>query len=103
MEKNWLEKNRKSGFSWGDGITIIKSKYNEGSVNLKETGNDCDFIATIKNNTDKTLKVFIDDLEGWYTDPVVIPAHDWIGFLSDDTGYFQVESIKNGDFKAILV
>lgn len=48
MEKNCLEKNRKSGFSWGDGITIIKSKYNEGSVNLKEKGNDCDFIATIK-------------------------------------------------------
>lgn len=43
---------------------IIKSKYNEGSVNLKEIGNDYDFIATIENNTDKTLKVFIDDLEG---------------------------------------
>ena len=81
---------------------IIKSKYNEGKINLKETGNDYDFIATIENNTDKTLKVFIDDLEGWYSDPVVIPARDWIGFLADDDERFQVESIKNGDFKAIL-
>lgn len=82
---------------------IIKSKYNEGKVNFKETGNDHDFIAIIENNTDKTLKVFIDDLEGWYSEPVLIPAHDWVGFLADDTGLFQVESIKNGDFKAILV
>lgn len=82
---------------------IIKSKYNEGKVNFKETGNDHDFIAIIENNTDKTLKVFIDDLEGWYSEPVLIPAHDWVGFLADDTGLFQVESIKNGAFKAILV
>lgn len=82
---------------------IIKSKYNEGKVNFKETGHDYDIIATIENNTEKTLKVFIDDLEGWYTEPIIIPAHDWVGFLANDEDRFLVESIKNGDFKAILV
>lgn len=82
---------------------IIKSKYNEGKVNFKETGNDHDFIAIIENNTDKTLKIFVDDLEGWYVEPIIVPAHDWVGFLADDEDRFLVESIKNGDFKAILV
>lgn len=82
---------------------IIKSKYNEGKVNFKETGHDYDIIATIENNTEKTLKVFIDDLEGWYTEPIIIPTHDWVGFLANDEDRFLVESIKNGDFKAILV
>jgi hypothetical protein len=83
-------------------LCVIKSKY-EGYVNFRETGHDYDFIATIENNTDKTLKIFVDDLEGWYVEPIIVPAHDWVGFLADDEGRFQVESIKNGDFKAILV
>lgn len=83
---------------------IIKSKYEDyGKVNFKETSRDYDFIAVIENDTDKTLKLFIDDLEGWYTDPIIVPAHDWVGFLADDEGRFQIESIKNGDFKAVLV
>lgn len=80
----------------------IKSKY-KGYVNLRETDRDYDFIATIENDTDKTLKLFIDDLEGWYVDPIVVSPHDWVGFLADDEGLFQVESIKNGDFKAVFV
>lgn len=81
---------------------IVKSKYDGyGQVNIKSTGHDYDFIATIENDTDKTLKLYIDDLEGWYSEPVVIPAHDWVGFLADDEGRFQVESIMNGDFQAI--
>ena len=82
---------------------IIKSKYEGyGQVELKTTGHDYDFIAYIENNTDKVLKLYIDDLEGWYSDPITIPANDWVGFLADDEGRFQVESIKNGDFKAVL-
>lgn len=59
---------------------VIKSKYKEGYVNLRETDCDCDFIAYIENNIDKTLKIFIDDLEGWYVEPIIVPAHDWVGF-----------------------
>lgn len=83
-------------------MAIIKSKYEGyGEIDFKETGYDYDFIATIENNTDKTLKLFIDDLEGWYSEPIIIASHDWAGFLADDEGRFQVESIKNGDFQAI--
>ena len=82
---------------------IIKSKYEGyGQVDIKTTGHDYDFIAYIENNTDKTLKLYIDDLEGWYSEPIVIGANDWIGFLADDDGRFKVESIMNGDFKAEL-
>ena len=83
-------------------MAIIKSKYEGyGEIDFKETGHDYDFIAIIENNTDKTLKLFIDDLEGWYSEPIVIAAHDWAGFLAGDEGRFQVESIKNRDFQAI--
>lgn len=81
---------------------IIKSKYDGyGEVNINSTGHDYDFIATIWNNSDKPLKLFIDDLEGWYSEPIVVPAHDWIGFLANDEDRFQVDSIMNGDFKAV--
>ena len=48
------------------------------------------------------MKLYIDDLEGWYSEPVVIAAHDWIGFLADEQGRFQVESIMNGDFQVLF-
>ena len=82
---------------------VVKSKYDGyGEVEIKKTGYDYDFIATIENNTDKTMKLYIDDLEGWYSEPVVIAAHDWIGFLADEQGRFQVESIMNGDFQVLF-
>ncbi len=42
-------------------------------------------------------------LEGWYSEPVIVPSNDWVGFLADEFGCFQAESIKNGDFKAIYL
>lgn len=83
-------------------MATIKSKYGGYvEIDFKETGHNYDFIATIENNTDKTLKLFVDDLEGWYSEPITIASHDWAGFLADDGGRFQVESIKHGNFQAI--
>lgn len=82
---------------------IVKSKYEGyGEVDIKMTGHDYDFIATIENNTDKKLKLYIDDLEGWYSEPIEVAPNDWVGFLADEEGRFQVDSIMNGDFKAVL-
>lgn len=82
---------------------VVKSKYDcYGQVDIKKSGRDYDFIATIENNTDKTMKLYIDDLEGWYSEPVVVAANDRVGFLADEEGRFQVESIMNGDFQVIL-
>lgn len=85
-------------------IAMVKSKYDGyGQIDFTETGHDSDFIAAIANHTDKTLKVYIDDLEGWYSEPVTVPPNDWVGFLADECGCFQAESIKNGDFKAVYL
>lgn len=82
---------------------IVKSKYDGyGKVEIKETGHNYDFIAYVENNTNKTLKLYVDDLEGWYSEPIVVSANDWVGFLADDEGRNVVESIMNGDFKAVL-
>lgn len=82
---------------------IVKSKYDGyGEVEIKETGHNYDFIAYVENNTDKTLKLYVDDLEGWYSESIVVSANDWVGFLADDEGRNMVESIMNGDFKAVL-
>ena len=82
---------------------IVKSKYDGyGKVEIKETGHNYDFIAYVENNTDKTLKLYVDDLGGWYSEPIVISANDWVGFLADDEGRNMVESIMNGDFKVVL-
>lgn len=82
---------------------IVKSKYDGyREVEIKETGHNYDFIAYVENNTDKTLKLYVDDLEGWYSEPIVVSANDWIGFLADEEGRNMVESIMNGDFKAVL-
>ena len=48
------------------------------------------------------LKLYIDDLEGWYSEPIVVSANDWVGFLANDEDKSQVKSIMNGDFKVIL-
>lgn len=82
---------------------LVKSKYNNyGEVEIKETRHNYDFIAYVENNTNKTLKLYIDDLEGWYSEPIVVSANNWVGFLANDEDKSQVESIMNGDFKAIL-
>jgi hypothetical protein len=82
---------------------VVKSKYEGyGEVNFRMTGHDYDFIATIENDTDKKLKLYIDDLEGWYSEPIEVAPNDWVGFLADEEGRFQVDSIMNGDFKAVL-
>lgn len=84
--------------------TVINSKYeNGGSISLMETNHDYDFIAMIDNSTDETLKIFVDDLEGWYAEPIVVNPHDWVGFLADEEGRNMVAMIKAGDFKAVYV
>lgn len=84
---------------------LCKPKYKEyGTIGVivKETGHDYDFIATIENDTDKTLKIFVSDLEQWYEEPLTVKPHDWIGLLADAEGYGLLEGIKAGDFKAVL-
>ena len=85
----------------------IKSKYpGYGEVSLTETGHDYDFIATIQNDTDKKLVIYVDDLEGWYQNdenPIIVPPNDWVGLEANVIGRQQLESIKAGDFKVVAL
>lgn len=81
---------------------IIKSKYEGcGSISLTETGYDYDFIAYIENDTDKTQKIFVNDLEGWYSEPIKIAPHDRVGLFADEEGRERLAFLFDGDFKAI--
>ena len=71
-------------------------------VTVQETGHDYDFIASIINETDKTLKIFFDDVEGWCPEPLEIEPDEWTGILADDNGLYTLSFIKNGDFRVEL-
>lgn len=64
---------------------------------FKETGKDYDFIATMSNNTDKTMKLFIEN-EEQVLEPIIIKPQDWIGFLAEDYDRSLVENIKENKY-----
>lgn len=81
---------------------IIQSKYKGyGSISLTETGHDYDFIAYLENDTNETQKIFVNDLEGWYAEPIKIAPHDWVGLLADEEGRRQLAFLRDGDFKVV--
>ncbi len=76
-------------------------EYRTIELNVQETGHDYDFAACILNDSPNTLAVYVDDLEGWYSEPVVIPPNDWMGLLADEEGFGILSCIKDGDFRAV--
>lgn len=81
---------------------IIKSKYEGcGSISLMETGHDYDFIAYLANDTNKPQKIFVNDLEGWYSKPIKIAPYGFVGLFADEEGREQLAFLLDGDFKAI--
>lgn len=80
---------------------IIESKYGGyGKIRLVERATDS-IIAKIKNTTNRTLKVFVDDLEGWYSEPITVAPRSChnLSTSDEDKGVFSM--IKDGDFKAV--
>lgn len=79
---------------------IIKSKYKGcGSISLTKTGHEYDFIAYLENDTGETQKIFVNDLEGWYIEPIEIAPHDFVGLLADEEGRETLAFLLDGDFK----
>ena len=58
-------------------------------------------LARIYNRSDKELKIFVDDLEGWYSDPITVDPNSFVVLPRTDEGRSILDSIKNGDFKAV--
>ena len=69
--------------------TIIDTK----EIEVKETGQDYDFIGTVFNKTDKRLCVTC--LSGFQ---FPVEANDWVGLLADNVGRMCLEDFKNGDY-----
>jgi len=78
----------------------VASRYQKGkAVKIVPTGNEYDFIASIINDSNNPIKIYVDDLEGWYSEPITVKANDWIGLTADDEGKDILKCILRGDFK----
>lgn len=73
----------------------MKTTVNNDTFEVKRTGRDYDFIATIENKTDLTLAITPAD----YDEPFYIEPLGWVGLLADDEGYYTLEAIENGRFE----
>lgn len=64
-------------------------------IKVSTTGQDYDFIAVIKNKTDKQICVHYDK-PGYNNnyDSILIASNDWIGLLSNEEGSDWVKAIK---------
>lgn len=77
-------------------------EYGAVGVNILELGPNCIYVASIINNTNKKLKIFVDDLEGWYSKPLVVNPNSQIELFANDEGHSILSCIKDGDFRAVL-
>lgn len=68
---------------------------------LKKTGQDYDFIATIQNNTDSVLKFKFD--EHVDVDNFEIAPNDWVGLLANEEGRATCRAIEREEFKLDIV
>lgn len=66
-------------------------------VKMIETGRDYDFIATITNKTNRTMKVKVDCED--YIDVYEIQANSWVGVLADKDGWTILKKLKEGKFE----
>ena len=66
----------------------MKTTVKNDAFEVKRTGRDYDFIATIENNTDLILAITPAD----YDEPFYIEPNDWVGLLANDEGYYTLES-----------
>ena len=78
---------------------VVASRYQRGkAVKIFPVSHD-GFIAILVNESNHSQKIYVDDLEGWYSEPLKIKAHDWLGLESDEENYSILECIMRGDFK----
>lgn len=68
---------------------------------MKKTGQDFDFIATIQNNTDSVLKFKFDEYVD--VDSFEIAPNDWVGLLADDNGRATCRAIEREEFELDII
>ena len=69
----------------------------EEMIEVKKTGREYDFIATVENKTDATITINFDDSD-YDIHPIELKPHDWCGLLADDDGRLMLEYLENGRY-----
>lgn len=69
-----------------------------GEISIQRTGKDYDFIATVENETDGKIELFIGDPMTETTESFVIEPKDWMGICNDSIGRWILNSIASGKF-----
>lgn len=78
----------------------MKTIFENELIRVESTGRDYDFIATVKNKTDKKICVHykdIDLLDAY--DTIDVESNDWIGLLTDEEGRGWVRTFERGQIK----
>lgn len=72
--------------------------YEDKNIILKSTGRDYDFIATIENKLDKSIRITFEN-----EDEIGMSANNWVGLLADDDGRETVDNIINRRFSVKIL
>lgn len=74
--------------------TILRDDY----LQIKTTGHDYDFVASVQNKTDRPIHLIFDEEVGVDVDELEIDSLNWFGILANDNGYRMLEALVNNKF-----
>lgn len=74
--------------------TILRDDY----LQIKTTGRDYDFIATVYNKTNSPIHLIFDEEIGVDVDELELDTLNWQGILANDNGYRMLEALVNNKF-----
>lgn len=71
--------------------------YEDDYIIVKTTGRNYDFIATVENKTNQSIKLFSTN-DDYYFEDFMINGNDWVGLEANIDGYFSLCSFYNREF-----
>lgn len=74
--------------------TILRDDF----LQIRTTGHDYDFVASIYNKTNKPIHLIFDEEVGVDVDKLELDALNWYGILANENGYKMLEALINNKF-----
>lgn len=74
--------------------TILRDDY----LQIKTTGRDYDFIATVYNKTNSPVHLIFDEEVEAGINELELDIFNWFGILADNNGYRLLEALVNNKF-----
>lgn len=68
-------------------------------LELWYTGHDYDFIATVENQTDRSIKLIIKPDDNGLDHVFDLGPREWFGILADEMGRYDLECLENGEYE----